>query len=159
MICSPVGQLLIRADERGITGLDFVKQGGIPALPESGEDKHPYLDLAEEWLCAYFAGIKPPVPQDVLHTEGTDFQKRVWTALLQIPYGQTVTYGELAALPSVRGERERMSAQAVGQAVGRNPIAIMIPCHRVVGIDGKMVGFGGGVEIKELLLRHEGVLK
>lgn len=109
------------------------------------------------WLDAYFAGKRPDPSALSLDPHGTPFQRLIWTMLLQIPYGQITTYGRLAEEAAQRMKRERMSAQAVGSAVGHNPISIIIPCHRVLGTDGGLRGYAGGIEIKASLLEHEGV--
>lgn len=109
------------------------------------------------WLDAYFAGKRPDPSALSLDPHGTPFQRRIWAMLLQIPYGQITTYGRLAEEAAQRMKRERMSAQAVGSAVGHNPISIIIPCHRVLGTDGGLRGYAGGIEIKAALLEHEGV--
>ena len=146
---SPVGTLYLTADEGGLTG--------IWMHPEKTED-FPVLTQAKVWLDSYFSGnpIEFTFP---LNPHGTTFQKQVWEILLTIPYGETTTYGTLAREMARRTGRERMSAQAVGQAVGKNPISILIPCHRVVGAGGKLTGYAGGLEKKEWLLRHEGWLQ
>ena len=107
----------------------------------------------KRWLDAYFAGMRPePLPP--LAPKGSPFRQKVWRALLQIPYGETVTYGEIAE--QISGGKAGMSAQAVGGAVGHNPISIIIPCHRVLGSGGKLTGYAGGLEKKEYLLKLEG---
>ena len=135
-------------DGSSLTGL-------IPGEPElQGKDMEnlSIFDCARSWLDAYFSGN--PIPVDFpLCPAGTDFQRRVWALLPAIPYGQTLSYGAIA-----RQLGENMSAQAVGQAVGRNPVAIVIPCHRVVGADGSLVGFGEGLYLKRRLLELERVL-
>jgi methylated-DNA-[protein]-cysteine S-methyltransferase len=109
------------------------------------------------WLDGYFAGENPDPNALPLGPKGSDFQQAVWAELLKIPYGEVVTYGAIAkTLAKARGI-ERMSSQAVGGAVGRNPISIIIPCHRVVGSDGSLTGYGGGIENKVKLLEGEGV--
>lgn len=146
---SPVGTLYLTADEDGLTG--------VWMHPEKTED-FPVLSQAKLWLDSYFSGN----PEEItfsLNPQGTPFQKQVWTLLLTIPYGETTTYGTLAREMARRTGRERMSAQAVGQAVGKNPISILIPCHRVVGAGGKLTGYAGGLAKKEWLLRHEGWLQ
>ena len=110
----------------------------------------PALDQARRWLDEYFAG-QAPTWLPPLHVQGTPFQRQVWEQLLTIPYGHLVTYGELAKLR----HRTSMSAQAVGGAVGRNPIAILIPCHRVIGAHGKLTGYAGGLDKKRFLLSNE----
>ena len=150
MICycqypSPIGSLTLYADGFSLTGL-------IPGEPElHGMDMEnlSIFDCARSWLDAYFSGN--PIPMDFpLCPAGTDFQRRVWALLPAIPYGQTLSYGAIA-----RQLGENMSAQAVGQAVGKNPIAIIIPCHRVVGTGGKLTGYAWGIEKKQWLLAHE----
>lgn len=140
---SPVGKLLLCSDGRALKQLRF---GG--EMPEA-EDADAVLEGAKRWLDAYFRG-EEPAEQVSLEPEGTDFQKRVWQLLEKIPYGQTVTYGSLA-----REFPGRMSAQAIGQAVGRNPIAVFIPCHRCVGAGGRLTGYAWGLEKKEYLLKLE----
>ena len=149
---SPVGKLLLTWEDDGLTGIWFDR-----ALPTQGTSAdHPILEKTKWWLDAYFCGENPPM-EIPLVLEGTAFQKQVWQLLLKIPYGQTKTYGALAReLASLTG-KETMSAQAVGQAVGRNPISILIPCHRVVGTRGKLTGYAGGIERKIALLHLEGI--
>ena len=145
---SPVGTLYMTADEGGLTG--------IRMHPEQTED-FPVLSAVSRWLDGYFAG-KPAKPDFPLNPHGTAFQQQVWQILLTIPYGQTRTYGELAREIARLTCKETMSAQAVGQAVGKNPISILIPCHRVVGADRKLTGYAGGLDKKSWLLHHEGWL-
>lgn len=149
---SPVGRLLLLSDGEALTGLwmDMPVPGG--ALP-GGEV--PVLAKAEAWLDRYFRGEDPAVDFP-LAPEGTDFQRKVWDILLTIPNGATRTYGDIAREMAVLLGKEKMSAQAVGGAVGRNPIGIIIPCHRVIGAKGQLTGYAGGVERKLWLLRHEG---
>ena len=148
---SPVGTLLLTCDETGLTGLWMNKVPSDTAL--HGVD-HPLLQRASAWLDGYFAERREQIPIP-LNPAGTAFQQRVWKRLLEIPYGQVITYGDIAR--EIEQETgKRMSAQAVGGAVGRNPISIMIPCHRVIGAGGKLTGYAGGLEKKICLLRHEG---
>lgn len=145
---SPVGTLLLQSDGAALTGAWIDREG-----PENAEGCM-VLQKAALWLDDYFAGKSRPV--DVaLHPEGTDFQKQVWQLLITIPFGKTQTYGELAGEMAGLLGKENMSAQAIGQAVGKNPISIFIPCHRVVGVGGKLTGYAWGVEKKQWLLRHE----
>lgn len=109
---------------------------------------------AEKWLDIYFSGHEPDFMPEI-RLEGTDFQMLIWKLLLDIPYGQTVTYGEIARQAAKILGKERMSAQAVGGAVGKNPVSIIVPCHRVVGTGGKLTGYGGGIERKAALLELE----
>ena len=147
---SPLGGILLAADEQGLTGLWFDGAKYFAAnLPEEYEEKStPILDEAARWLDLYFAGRQPAFTPP-LHLVGSDFRRRVWKRLLDIPYGQTVTYGALLG--------KGMSAQAVGGAVGHNPISIIVPCHRVVGVNGSLTGYAGGIDKKIHLLALEGV--
>lgn len=149
---SPVGTLLLAGDGEGLTGLWIEKApppGGVRA-PE-----HPILRKAAIWLDAYFRGEVMPVDFPLV-PEGTAFQRHIWKILLTIPWGETRTYGDIAREMAEILGKERMSAQAVGGAVGRNPISILIPCHRVVGAKGQLTGYAGGVDKKVWLLHHEG---
>ena len=146
---SPLGRLALRAEGGCLTGLYLPNQRHAPAIPPALPDTpgDPALRAAAQWLEAYFAGGRPEV--DVpLSPVGTPFQRAVWRALTEIPYGETVSYGALAA-------RLASAPRAVGGAVGRNPISILIPCHRVVGADGRLTGYAGGLAAKEALLRLE----
>lgn len=145
---SPLGTLYLTADESGLTGI-FTR-------PEKTEN-FPVLSQGKVWLDSYFSG-NPSEITFPLNPRGTAFQKQVWELLLTIPYGKTRTYGDIAREMAVRTGKEKMSAQAVGQAVGANPISILIPCHRVVGANGSLTGYAGGLDKKEWLLRHEGWL-
>lgn len=153
---APLGRILLAADEVGLTGLWFdgakYFADGLPA--EHTERETPVLSEARHWLDLYFAGQKPGFLPP-LHPAGSTFQQAVWALLLQIPYGQTVTYGELARQLAVKQGRPRMSAQAVGGAVGHNKISIIIPCHRVVGTGGSLTGYAGGIDRKVKLLALE----
>ena len=154
---SPVGTLTVVSDGEAVTALDFPLWRGHPRAAAEGTraPELPVLRQTEQWLAAYFAGEDPgPVPP--IRTAGTDFQERVWVKLREIPYGEVTTYGHIAeAIAAETGRRQ--SAQAVGGAVGRNPVAILIPCHRVVGSGGSLTGFGGGLDAKSCLLETEGV--
>lgn len=109
------------------------------------------------WLDRYFSGEKPGISELPLAPTGNDFRQRVWQILCEIPYGEVMTYGDIAKIIAKERGKERMSAQAVGGAVGHNPISIIIPCHRVVGSNGSLTGYAGGIETKIMLLEHEGV--
>ena len=154
---SPIGDIVLSADNQGLTGLWFddkdkeVKQG---QADKSHSDAAKFLEEAKAWLDIYFDGGVPNFTPK-LHLIGTDFRIEVWKRLLEIPYGKTVSYGEIAKeLASKRGI-ERMAAQAVGGAVGHNDISIIVPCHRVIGSDGKLTGYGGGLDKKVFLLELE----
>lgn len=156
---SPLGEILLAADGEGLTGLWFEGQKYFAHTLEEDhrEGSAPMLDAAQRWLDAYFSGRDPgPVPP--LRLSGTPFQREVWNLLTAIPYGQTTTYGSLArSLAQARG-LAHFSAQAVGNAVGRNPVSILVPCHRVLGADGSLTGYAAGVEKKRALLALEGVV-
>ena len=147
---SPLGQMRLSCEGDFLTAITFAGQKyekkHIPK--DAAPGSHLVLEQTKLWLSTYFAGSIPDFLPPI-KPEGTDFQKRVWEQLLQIPYGKTVTYGGLAKQLNCK------SAQAVGGAVGRNPISILIPCHRVMGADGQLTGYAGGVEKKEYLLKLE----
>lgn len=147
---SPLGKLLLTCRKEGLTGIWFDRE-----LPDQVQQEHPILLKTTQWLDGYFRGENPSAEIPIL-LEGTDFQKQVWRILLRIPYGQIRTYGDIAReMASITG-KEKMSAQAVGQAVGKNPVSILIPCHRVVGTKGRLTGYASGLDRKNWLLRHEG---
>ena len=153
---SPLGGILLAADEIGLTGLwfDGAKYFADNLPPEHSERETPILKEAKRWLELYFEGREPDF-MPPLHPVGSAFRQAVWKILLQIPYGQTMTYGEIARrLAEEQGTRP-MSAQAVGGAVGHNEISIIIPCHRVVGTNGSLTGYAGGLEKKMKLLELE----
>ena len=153
---SPLGGILLAADKTGLTGLwlDGAKYFA-DNLPEAHtEQETPILLETKRWLDLYFAGNKPDF-MPPLHPIGSSFQQAVWDILLQIPYGQTTTYGEIARQLAKKQGRARMSAQAVGGAVGHNKISILIPCHRVVGTNGSLTGYAGGLDKKIKLLELE----
>ena len=153
---SPLGGILLAADEIGLTGLWFDGQKyfarDLPA--ERVERSTPVLSEAKRWLDVYFTG-KEPDYMPPLHPAGSAFRQSVWDILLQIPYGQTTTYGEIARQLAEKQGLPRMSAQAVGGAVGHNEISVIIPCHRVVGTNGSLTGYAGGVDKKMKLLEWE----
>mgnify|MGYP004483195541 FL=1 len=155
---SPLGDILLAADEIGLTGLWFEGQKYFAnTLP----DEHILLKTeilaeAKKWLDVYFSGEEPKFTPP-LHPEGSTFRQAVWQILLQIPYGQTITYGEIASKLTEKKNGSHMSAQAVGGAVGHNEISIIIPCHRVVGTNGSLTGYAGGIDKKISLLELEHV--
>lgn len=157
---SPLGGILLAADEVGLTGLWFEGQKYFALyLHEQHEEKNlPVLEQAKTWLDIYFSGKEPDV-QLPLHFTGTVFQNEVWEILYSIPYGKTMTYGEIARLLARKRGVSRMSAQAVGGAVAHNEISIIVPCHRVVGSNGSLTGYAGGIDRKIELLKLEGGLK
>ena len=151
--CSPLGMLTVTEEDGALTALviDGQKYAERHLTGEGTEHETPVLHKARLWLDSYFSGEAPEVSGLLLSPKGTAFQKKVWQELLNIPYGTTDTYGALAG-------RLGSSARAVGSAVGRNPISIIIPCHRVLAADGSLTGYAGGLENKEKLLQLEGVL-
>ena len=153
---SPLGGILLAADEIGLTGLWFDGQKyfarDLPA--EHVEQNTPILSEAKRWLDIYFTGREPDFTPP-LHPIGSVFRQSVWEILLQIPYGQTTTYGEIARQLAAKLGLPRMSAQAVGGAVGHNEVSIIIPCHRVVGTSGSLTGYAGGIDKKVKLLELE----
>ena len=157
---SPLGDILLAADEIGLTGLWFQGQKYFALyLDQEHEEKEvPVLEQTKKWLDVYFSGREPDfaVP---FHFIGTDFQNQVWEILAAIPYGQTTTYGEIAKQLAAKRGLKRMSAQAVGGAVGHNEISILVPCHRVVGANGSLTGYAGGIDKKVALLKLEGAYK
>ena len=155
-----VGSLTLASDGLAVTGLWLEGQKyfratiGGPCKPDDGLA---IFRQARAWLDRYFAGERPQASELPLAPSGTEYRQRVWRVLLGIPYGQTRTYGEVARLlESATGTGT--SARAVGAAVGRNPISIIIPCHRVIGADGSLTGYAGGIDKKALLLAHEETL-
>nr|WP_288556746.1 methylated-DNA--[protein]-cysteine S-methyltransferase [uncultured Mediterraneibacter sp.] len=156
---SPLGKILLAADEIGLTGLWFEGQKYFAnTLPEESVSKETeILTEAKKWLDIYFSGEEPKfIPP--LHPAGSAFRQVVWQILLEIPYGQTVTYGEIARKMNKMKNTSNsscMSAQAVGGAVGHNEVSVIIPCHRVVGTNGSLTGYAGGIEKKIALLELE----
>jgi len=146
---SPVGPMTITVRDESIIRLEFgtVDQRAEIIKPSD----QAVLDAAVRWLDAYFTG-KDPGAVPPLHPEGTSFQISVWNALCSVPFGHTTTYGDISRITGCR------SSQAVGQAIHNNPIAIMIPCHRIIGSDGSLTGYAGGLPIKAALLQLEGAL-
>ena len=153
---SPLGNLLLAADDTGLTGLWFEGQKYFArTLSEEQLLKEtPVLAETRHWLNIYFSG-KEPAFTPPLHPAGSAFRQAVWQILLQIPYGKTMTYGEIAREVAKRQQVSHMSAQAVGGAVGHNAISIIIPCHRVIGANGSLTGYAGGIDKKAALLELE----
>lgn len=153
---SPLGEMLLAADETGVTGLWFAGQKYFARNldKEHAEKEIPLFATVKHWLDVYFAGSEPDLTVP-LHFTGTAFQNEVWGILCAIPYGRTTTYGEIAKQLAARRGLPHMSAQAVGGAVGHNPISILVPCHRVVGLGGSLTGYAGGLERKRCLLALE----
>lgn len=155
---SPLGDITLQGDGQHITALYFVGQkydGTLldgTFLPFEGHDLY---KRATTWLTAYFEGKNPPPTSLPLAPKGTAFQRRVWQKLQHIPYGKVTTYGTIAAMIAEENGQDHFSAQAVGSAVGHNPLSILIPCHRVIGKKGSLTGYAGGLDRKEWLLHHE----
>ncbi|MEM7603131.1 MAG: methylated-DNA--[protein]-cysteine S-methyltransferase [Verrucomicrobiota bacterium] len=153
-IPSPVGELTVTATDRGLSGVYF-ENHQHPPKGRSGwiRDDGTRFDEVKSWFSRYLEKRKRPPFSGFDLSHGTEFQQRVWNALTRIPTGETTTYQEMAnQIDSPKGVR------AVGAAVGKNPISIIIPCHRVIGSNGKLTGFAGGLERKQWLLVHEGLL-
>ena len=153
---SPLGEVRLRSDGKSLTGLWFVGQVNDAKFNSDIEikDDLPIFGQVETWLESYFSGNQTPITFP-LQPKGTIFQERVWKILQEIPYGETMTYGEIAQRIAKEKGVATFSAQAVGQAVGKNPISILIPCHRVLGKNGALTGYAGGVQRKEQLLQLE----
>ena len=149
---APIGILTIASDGNNITGLWLEGQTHFAAGHRNPCDSPelPIFQNARDWLDRYFSGQMPSCSELPLSPNGTPFQQKIWEILMQIPYGQTMTYGQIAKTLG-----STMSAQAVGGAVGRNPISVIIPCHRVLGAGKKLTGYAGGIERKQWLLHHE----
>lgn len=156
-IDTPLGVVTATAEDNALIGLWFVGQKYYPAETSSWLEKsgHNVFEDLRVFLADYFAGKKPGV-KIKLAPKGTDFQKMVWEMLLKIPFGRVTTYGALAAEAAKKKGLASMSAQAVGGAVGHNPISILIPCHRVLGAKGALTGYAGGLDKKRALLKLEG---
>ncbi|MBE7017119.1 MAG: methylated-DNA--[protein]-cysteine S-methyltransferase [Ruminococcaceae bacterium] len=154
---SPLGEILLASDGEAITGLWFSDCYSANGLVR--DDSLPIFSLTRTWLEKYWAG-KAPDPQEIpISLSGSPFALAVWEELKTIPYGETVSYGEIARRLAPKSPSGKMSAQAVGGAVGKNPISIIVPCHRVIGSGGKMVGYDGGLHRKTALLKLEGAIK
>ena len=153
---SPLGRILLKSDGEALTGLRFERQdphGEMAVRPDRAE-KLPVFTETDRWLDLYFSG-KDPGFMPKIRLRGSDFRQAVWEILCTVPYGTTTTYGEIAERVAKQMHRSRMSAQAVGGAVGHNPVALIIPCHRVIGKDGRLTGYAGGLDRKKALLEIE----
>lgn len=157
---SPVGEYMIVSDGENIIGAWMVGQKYFAkSIKEEIVEKAelPIFTVVKNWLDRYFIGEKPTIFELPLLPKGSKFQQDIWDMLCEIPYGEIATYKTIARnIASLYG-KDRMSAQAVGGAVGHNPISIIIPCHRVIGSDGSLTGYAGGIDVKLKLLEHEGV--
>ena len=156
---SPVGPITLGSDGDSLVGLWLEGQkyfGGTVPEAMTPKDGLPVFAAAAAWLDRYFGGKRPTISELPLAPIGGEFRQAVWSILCEIPYGAVTTYGEIAKKMAARMNRAGMSSQAVGGAVGRNPISIIIPCHRVVGAGGSLTGYAGGIDVKKRLLAHEG---
>lgn len=154
---SPIGLLTLMSDGKSLVGLWIEGQKYFSESIKEEVIEDSSLNIfkqTKDWLDRYFTGKKPEISELSLAPAGSDFRQRVWQILKKIPYGEVITYGEIARI--IAG-KEKMSAQAVGGAVGHNPISIIIPCHRVVGANGNLTGYAGGIDLKIKLLEHENV--
>ena len=153
-VASPLVNITLASDGTALTGLWFEGQKyymGTWKEPAVENNDLAIFHQTKQWLCAYFAGKQPDMGELYLKPAGTVFQKRIWEELLRIPYGETRSYGDLAASLQIN------SAQAVGSGVAHNPISIIIPCHRVIAKNGSLTGYAGGIEKKKYLLQLEQV--
>ena len=162
VIDTPIGPLTALATAQGIAGLWFDDQTHHPgALDAPIDADNPHIVAMKRWLEAYWAGRNPSPGEVALDLHGTSFQRAVWQVLLAIPFGRTRSYGEIARQLGAGASARGIAAtapRAVGAAVGRNPVSILVPCHRVIGVNGSLTGYAGGLPRKERLLQHEGVL-
>ena len=150
---SPIGVLYLVSDEEYLLSISFDRPDSNDYIIEDTTA----LRAAERWLEEYFGGGMPDICSVPFRMEGTPFEEEVWSILLTIGYGKTMTYGEIASLIAERRGMKRMSAQAVGGAVGRNRLPVLIPCHRVLGKNGKLTGYSGGIDKKIRLLEIENI--
>lgn len=157
---SPLGEIILSCRDGALTGLWFTGQKYFASTlaGEHEEKATPVLKEAAKWLNIYFEGKNPDFTPP-LSFESTGFRKSVWEILMTVPYGETVTYGSIARMLAGKTGAERVSARAVGNAVGHNPVSIIVPCHRVIGSGGKLTGYAGGVERKLKLLELERTAK
>ncbi|MBZ3935503.1 methylated-DNA--[protein]-cysteine S-methyltransferase [Methanimicrococcus blatticola] len=157
---SPFGLITLASDGDHLIGLWIEGQKYFAGTVTEELIENPDLPVfaaARNWLDKYFAGQKPFVSELPLSPQGTPFRQAVWDVLCEIPYGEVMTYGEIGKIVAVRMNKASMSGQAIGGAVGHNPISIIIPCHRVVGSNGSLTGYAGGIDKKIKLLEHESV--
>jgi len=157
---SPLGSIMLASDGDNLVGLWLEGQKYFAATVAEEITERPDLPVfaaAQHWLDRYFTGQRPAISDVPLAPEGGAFRKAVWDILCEIPYGEVTTYGEIAKKMAAQMNKVNMSAQAVGGAVGHNPISIIIPCHRVVGANGSLTGYAGGIDKKVKLLELEGV--
>jgi O-6-methylguanine DNA methyltransferase len=163
LLPTPLGPMLAVASDEGLCGLEFdlperairlwsrLRRWGAGA--DAADGHAAVFNAARDWLDAYFSSAASNGPSPALDLRGTEFERAVWREIQAIPAGQTTTYGDIATTLE-----RRDASRAVGAAVGANPVSLIVPCHRVIGLDGGLTGYGGGLPRKEWLLRHEGVL-
>lgn len=158
VIKSPIGLLTVSSDGKNVSGLWIEGQKYFAKTLEKDFQKQnlPIFENVKKWLDIYFSGEEPNFRLSFI-LKGSQFQKAVWNILCKIPYGRTTTYGEIAEQFNFQSKDSHTSARAVGNAVGHNPISIIIPCHRVIGKNNSLVGYAGGINIKRNLLQMEGV--
>ncbi len=157
---SPVGTIILTSDGTFLTGLWFDTSRFLELREvheEELKEDLPIFKETDQWLDDYFASLHPDPALLSIKAEGTPFSLEVWEILKEIPYGQATTYGEIAVKLAHKHHKNKMSAQAVGHAVGHNPLSIIIPCHRVMGANHNLTGYGGGLDVKIALLAHEGM--
>lgn len=155
---SPLGKMTLVCDEKNLLGLWFEGQKYYQdKMPKEmiEKDNHHVFEIIKKWLDDYFQGKNPSIKNLPLAPIGNEFRQAVWKILCEIPYGKTITYGEIAQKIAEQRGIKTMSSQAVGGAVGHNPISVIIPCHRVIGKNGSLTGYAGGIEIKKALLELE----
>lgn len=153
---SPIGEIIFASDGEKLVGLWNSTHKYINKNMEKNDDL-PIFNDTKKWLDRYFGGKKPCLKELPLAPVGSDFRQTVWQILCDIPYGKVITYGDIAKMIAKKTNKAKMSGQAVGGAVGHNPISIIIPCHRVIGANGSLTGYGGGIMIKKKLLELEGI--
>jgi methylated-DNA-[protein]-cysteine S-methyltransferase len=158
-IKSPVGILTVSSDGKNISGLwiEGQKYFADKLEKDTCEKELPVFIDVSKWLDIYFSGEEPDFMPPVVF-KGSPFQKSIWNRLRTIPYGKTITYGEIAKSYALSNEGRKTSARAIGNAVGHNPISILVPCHRVIGKNGSLTGYAGGIDIKKKLLEMEGII-
>ena len=154
-ITSPLGELTLAEENGSIIGLWIQGQKYFPELPDARVEPSPVLIQGEQWLKRYFDGQQPRIWELPLSPQGSSFRQEVWQLLCRIPYGQTTSYAALAGEIAKSRGIPQMSARAIGNAVGHNPISIIIPCHRVLGTGGQLTGYAGGLDRKRWLLDWE----
>ncbi len=157
---SPVGLITLGSTQHALVGLWIEGEKYVDKIwlaSATANDNVPIIKQTKQWLDAYFAGRNLPVDKLALQPSGSAFRQAVWQILLTIPYGELITYGDIAKRIAKQTHQTTMSSQAVGGAVGHNPISIIIPCHRVVGKHGNLTGYAGGIDKKIQLLKQEGI--